>query len=57
VGVLCALQGKNELPPTIKFDFAVLISGFEPLDSRYSNLYSPETKIGKVRSLHVIGRR
>eukprot|EP00802_Teleaulax_amphioxeia_P022877 Tamp_23376.p1 GENE.Tamp_23376~~Tamp_23376.p1 ORF type:complete len:154 (+),score=29.74 Tamp_23376:467-928(+) len=54
-GVLCALLDKDELPANIKFDFAVLISGFQPLDSVYSSLYPLGKKIEGVRTMHVIG--
>ena len=35
---------------------SVLISGFEPRDERYRDICSPQHKITKVRSLHVVGQ-
>ena len=56
VGVLCAMMESGKLPAGIKFDFAVLISGFLPRDRRYSSICDPSHQISKVRSLHVLGQ-
>ena len=56
--VLSAMLEKGSLPPNIKFDFAVLISGFLPRDACYSAICDPagSGKIRQVRSLHVVGK-
>jgi predicted esterase len=56
VGVLCGMLETGALPAGIKFDFAVLISGFLPRDSRYRSICAPDQQIKKVRSLHVVGK-
>jgi predicted esterase len=53
--VLSAMLEQGALPPHIRFDFAVLISGFLPRDPRFSAVCDAG-KIGKVRSLHVVGK-
>lgn len=55
-GVLSAMLEHGRLPSGISFSFAVLISGFEPRDERYRDICSPQHKITKVRSLHVVGQ-
>ena len=55
VGVLCAMLESGKLPAGIKFDFAVLISGFLPRDSKYRSIIAPPQLI-KVPSLHILDK-
>lgn len=57
--VLSALLDKGSLPPNIKFDFVVLISGFLPRDPRYAAICdstSAGQQISQVKALHVVGK-